>query len=474
LSLPRARLERVEAWGMSTWSTAYVFRPVDKQGIVEAFDEARRLGVTIALKGGGNSYGDAFQSPEGVVIDLSRMTRIIAYDPRTGVIRCEPGVTIESLWKHVIADGWWPPVVSGTSKVTLGGALAANIHGKNNFQAGPIGEHIVSFRLLKTDGTTIECIAGDDLFYAAIGGFGLLGVFTEIELQLKRIYSGKLKVEAFATASWAETFEVFRAQENRDYLVAWIDAFAADSRAGRGLVHAADYIKEGEDPHPEESLSVKAQEISDTALGWIPKSKMHRLMSPFVSRRGMRFTNAMKYRAAKKEHGRIICQRFAEFNFLLDSVPNWKLAYKPAGLIQYQAFIPREQAESAFADISAYARDRGHPPFLAVMKRHRPDRFVLSHAVDGYSLALDFPVTPRNREDLWALAAELDRMVLAAGGRLYFAKDSTMTKATAAGYLGQAVQIFIDIKRRLDPESLLQTSLSRRVLGELRDQSPEG
>ncbi|MEO7454371.1 MAG: FAD-binding oxidoreductase [Fimbriimonadales bacterium] len=467
MSLPRARLERVEAWGMSTWSTSYVFRPVDKQGILEAIDEAGRTGLKIALKGGGNSYGDAFQSPEGVVIDLSRMTRILSYDRQTGVIRCEPGVTIEALWEHVIGDGWWPPVVSGTSKVTLGGALAANIHGKNNFHAGPIGEHVRSFRLLKVDGTSVECNQDDDLFYAVIGGFGLLGVITEIELQLKRIHSGKLRVEAFASGNWDETIRIFAEQENHDYLVAWIDGFAQGQCAGRGLIHAADYLDEGEDPHPEETLSVRAQELPDTAMGWIPKSKMHSLMSPFVSRFGMRFTNALKFRSAKKEHGKVILQRFAEFNFLLDSVPNWKFAYKPGALIQYQAFIPKENAQITLADITEYARDRKHPPFLAVMKRHRPDKFLLSHAVDGYSLALDFPVGRRNREDLWALTAELDRLVLAAGGRFYFAKDSTMRQTTADAYLGEAVQRFMDIKRQLDPENLLQTSLSRRIFGDL-------
>lgn len=470
--LPRGRLERVEAWGMSTWSTSYVYRPVDKQGIVDAFEAARELGLTVALKGGGNSYGDAFQSPEGIVVDLSRMNRILAYDPRTGIIKCEPGVTIDALWKHVIADGWWPPVVSGTSKVTLGGALAANIHGKNNYNAGPIGEHVLSFALLKPDGATVSCTSCDDLFYAAIGGFGLLGAFIEIEIQLKRIYSGKLRVEAFATPNWRQTFQIFADQENREYLVGWIDGFAQDAKAGRGLIHAADYLAPGDDPHPEESLSAKAQQLPDTALGWIPKSKLHRIMSPFVSPRGMKLTNAGKYRAARRENGKVVLQRFAEFNFLLDSVPDWKLAYKPGALIQYQAFVPKELAESCFADITAHVSDRRHPPFLAVMKRHRPDRFLLSHAVDGFSLAMDFPVTKRNRDDLWALTAELDRKVLAAGGRFYFAKDATMTRLTAEAFLGPNVRTFLDIKRRIDPESLLQTTLSRRVFGDFGTKVP--
>lgn len=467
MNLPRERLERVEAWGMSSASASYVYRPVTVEGIIEALNTARELGLNAAIKGAGNSYGDAFQCPEGVAIDLTRMNRILGFDPVTGIIKCEPGVTIDALWRYVIGDGWWPPVVSGTSKVTLGGALAANIHGKNNFNAGPIGEHILSFDFLFPDGQVVHCTPSDDLFYAAIGGFGLLGVFAAIEIQLKRVYSGNLRVEALACTDWQDTFHVFRENEAHDYLVAWVDAFTEKPAAGRSLVHAADYLGPGEDPHPEETLNVRAQELSDTVCGWIPKSKLHRLMSPFVSRFGMKMTNRMKFRSAKREDGTKSLVRLAEFSFLLDSVPNWKLAYKPAALIQYQLFAPKENALAVFADVTAYARDRGHPPYLAVMKRHRPDRFLLSHAVDGYSLALDFPVTRKNREDLWALTAELDQKVLAAGGRFYFAKDSTMTRPTAEAYLGLSLTRFMDIKAELDPEGLIQTSLSRRVFGDL-------
>jgi len=452
---------------MSTASASYVYRPVTAEGIVDAFEIARKLRLNVAIKGAGNSYGDAFQCPEGVVVDLSRMNRILEFDPATGIIKCEPGVTIDALWRYVIEDGWWPPVVSGTSKVTLGGALAANIHGKNNFNSGPIGEHVLSFEFLFPNAQVVHCTPNDDLFYAAIGGFGLLGVFTAIEIQLKKVFSGDLRVEAFACADWQETFSVFRENGSRDYLVAWIDAFAEKGKAGRSLVHAADYLQSGSDPHPEETLNVKAQELSDTVCGWIPKSKVHRLMSPFVTRFGMKLTNCLKFRRAGREDGKKLLVPLAEFSFLLDSVPNWKFAYKPAALIQYQSFVPKENASAVFDDVTAYARDRGHPPYLAVMKRHRPDRFLLSHSVDGYSLALDFPVTRKNREDLWAMASQLDQKVLAAGGRFYFAKDSTMTRSTAEAFLGLSLTRFLDIKGELDPDGLIQTSLSRRVFGDL-------
>jgi FAD/FMN-containing dehydrogenase len=434
---------------------------------MEALDAARAMEVTAAFEGGGNSYGDAFQNAEGVVIDLSRMDRVLKWDPNSGVIVCEPGVTIRRLWQHTIGDRWWPPVVSGTSNTTLGGALSANIHGKNNFHAGPIGEHVRQFDLLLPSGETRNCspTENSDIFFAAIGGFGLLGAIVSIELQMKRINSGLVEVEARSVANWEDAFRAFESFEARDYVVGWIDCTKCGNGAGRGLLHAANYV-EG-DPHPEESLSVKSQEIPDTALGWFPRSKMYSVMRKFNTTRRMAFVNTLKFRSGRRESGKVYKTPLAEFNFLLDSAPNWKWAYKPGGLIQYQPFVPKASAQEIFDKITRLARVRKHPAYLGVMKRHRPDRFLLSHAVDGYSLALDFPVTRRNKDSLWDLCHEMDDLVVAAGGRFYFAKDATLSSQTASAFLGDAIGKFLEIKRQLDPECLLQSNLSRRIFGSL-------
>ncbi|MCH8275258.1 MAG: FAD-binding oxidoreductase [Armatimonadetes bacterium] len=490
---PAELLERVEAWGMTSASVAYVYRPSTLLGLDEAFETARRFAMKVALKGGGNSYGDAFQCAEGVVLDLTRMNRILAWDPAAGVIRCEPGVTIDQLWRYTLGDGWWPPVVPGTAHVTLGGALAANIHGKNNFKAGPIGEHILSFELMTPNGRLLTCSPAEnaDVFYAAIGGFGLLGVIVCIQLQMKRIYSGLLNIEAVYVANWKEAFAAFEKREaGADYVVGWIDCFASDSKAGRGLIHAARYLQPEEDAHPEESLNVGAQELPDTVLRYVARSKLHRVMKRFLNRPGMRFINRMKCRAARKEHGKRYREPLAKFNFLLDSAPNWKFAYMPGGLIQYQCFIPKDNAQSVFERIITLSQERGIVPYLAVMKRHRPDPFLLSHAVDGYSLALDYKVTRKNRERVWSLAHAMDEIVLEGGGRFYLAKDSTLTSSAFEQSLtAQAVQAtqetpthqttpttrtiqtFLQLKRRLDPESLLQSELSKRLFGPLEPTS---
>jgi FAD/FMN-containing dehydrogenase len=190
-------------------------------------------------------------------------------------------------------------------------------------------------------------------------------------------------------------------------------------------------------------------------------------MRKFNTTRRMAFVNTLKFRSGRRESGKVYKTPLAEFNFLLDSAPNWKWAYKPGGLIQYQPFVPKESAREIFDKITSLARIRKHPAYLGVMKRHRQDRFLLSHAVDGYSLALDFPVTRRNKNSLWDLCHEMDDLVVAAGGRFYFAKDATLSSQTASAFLGDAIGKFLEIKRQLDPECLLQSNLSRRIFGSL-------
>jgi decaprenylphospho-beta-D-ribofuranose 2-oxidase len=464
-------LERIEAWGMASASMAYVYRPTSREGVADAFRIARQLGLKVGLKGAGNSYGDAFQNAEGVVLDMSRMNRVIRWDSDSGIIVAEPGLTIRDLWRYTIADGWWPPVVSGTSFVSLGGALSANIHGKNNWHAGPIGEHVLSLTLMTPAGETLRCSPEEnsELFYAAIGGFGLLGVIVEVELRMKKLHSGYVLVDAVSVANWKETFEVFEERFAKDdYLVGWIDCFKGGAGAGRGLIHAANYMSEGEDPHPEESLSIAAQELPDATLGLVARTRMYKLMGLLVNRFDMRFVNWAKFMAGKRESGKRYRQPIVEFNFLLDSAPNWKWAYKPGALIQYQCFVPRAEAMRVFDEITRLSRERGMPPFLGVMKRHRPDSFLLSHAVDGYSLALDYPVYASRRGGLWNLCRDMTAIVLEAGGRFYFAKDSTLTSDEVRSYLGEdSIERFLQIKRRLDPDMLLQTELSKRVFGPL-------
>jgi FAD/FMN-containing dehydrogenase len=466
-ALPERR-ERVAAWGGTVAVESWVVRPTAVEEVVAAFELARARGLTVGVRGAGQSYGDAALNGDGICLDLSRMNRILAWDPARGVARVEPGVTIGQLWQRTIADGWWPAVVPGTMHATLGGCAAMNVHGKNNWKAGTIGEHVLEVELLLPGGEVRRCSRDEnaELFHAAIGGFGMLGCFLSLTVGLHRVHSGLLDVEPLAGGSLDGLLAIFEERmAAADYLVGWVDGFARGGALGRGLVHQGSHLPAGEDPAPERTLRVDAQALPPRLAGIVPRGVMWRLMRPLVHPPGMRAVNAIKYRLGCWEAGRRYRQSHAQFAFLLDYVPNWKRAYGRGGLIQYQSFVPAAHAARVFRAQLERAQAAGLVPFLGVLKRHRPDPFLMTHAVDGYSLALDFQVTAANRARVWALAAALDPLVVEAGGRFYFAKDSTLTRASLARWRAEErVQRFLALKRACDPEERLQTDLYRRLL----------
>ena len=465
--LPSERLETVSAWGGATAGLSYVYRPATADALHDVLALARRSGRNVGLRGGGNSYGDAAMNSENIVVDLRRMNRILDWNPETGQVRVEPGVTLAQLWQFVLEDGWWPPVATGTSFTTMGGSAAMNVHGKNAYKAGPIGDHILEFDLMLPSGETITCSreANSDVFHAAIGGFGMLGIFTSLTLQMKRIYSGLLDVETCTRANLDEMIAYFHENVGRsDYVVGWIDSFAAGPAVGRGDVHRANYLPPGADPTPAQTLRLENQHLGPNLFGLVPRSIVWLFMRPMMSNLGTGFVNRGKFIFGRVGGTKRYRQPHVQFHFLLDYVPEFKRAYGPGGLIQYQPFIPKETAADAFRDILALCQRRGLPNYLTVLKRHRPDDFLMSYAVDGFSLAMDFRVTQENRQRLVWLAREMDDIVLAAGGRFYFAKDSTLRPEVARAYLGdERIARFRDLKRRCDPDELLQSDLWRRV-----------
>ncbi len=465
--LPVEHLERVASWGEVSSSMSYVYRPSTIEALQDVLLLAKQSGRSIGLRGGGNSYGDAAMNTENIVIDLRRMNRILEWDPQTGRVRVEPGVTLSELWQYTLEDGWWPYIATGTSMTTMGGSAAMNVHGKNAWRVGTFGDHVTEFDFMLASGEIITCSRDEnsDLFHAAIGGFGMLGVFTSLTLQLKPIYSGLLDVETGPRADFDEMFAYFdRYVDSSDYVVGWIDAMADGEQIGRGDVHRANYLAPGEDALAAQTMRLDNQHIGPNLFGLLPRSMMWLFMKPMIHNPGMRFINFGKVTAGHLGGFKQYRQPHAQFHFLLDYIPDWKNAYLPEGLIQYQPFIPKENAYDAFSAILRLCQRRGLPNYLTVLKRHRPDDFLISYGLDGYSMAMDFRITKSNRRRVAWLAQELDEIVLASGGRFYLAKDSTLRPEVARAYLGEAaLTAFRELKQRCDPESLFQTDLWRRV-----------
>ncbi len=288
--LPLERLERVPAWGEASQAMGYVFRPSTVGEIRAILEQAERDHYSVGLRGAGNSYGDATLNEGNITLDLSLMNRILSWDRKTGRIQVEPGVTISQLWQYVLEDGWWPPVVPGTSKPTIGGCAGMNIHGKNAWIEGTIGEHIEEFELMVPSGEVITCSRdrNERLFFGAIGSFGMLGIFVSLTLQLRKIHSGILEVHALASRNLQEMMEQFDEHlASSDYLVGWIDAFAQGASRGRGQIHRANYLEEGLDPNSVQSLGLEYERLPGNMF-FLLRSIMWRLMRPFMNNIGVR------------------------------------------------------------------------------------------------------------------------------------------------------------------------------------------
>jgi FAD/FMN-containing dehydrogenase len=456
-------------WGRVSGGDTQVFRPESRHEVVEALREAADSAATLGLRGAGCSYGDASLNTGGLLLDLSRMNRVLAFDDRRGEALVEPGLTIRELWRQAIPRGLWPAVVPGTMAVSCGGAAAMNIHGKNNFAVGVFGDHVLEITLITPSGEALVCSREQnrDVFHAAIGGFGMLGVIVEMRVALKRVHSGRMQVTAIASADLETSLGRFEAElDDCDYLVGWLDLHARGRSLGRGVIHRANHLAQGEDPEGETMLRPEMQELPSRLFRVFPKSWLWPGMWTLLQAGLVPVVNAARYHAGIRESTALPQLRtHAEFHFLLDYAPNWKKMTSPGGLIQFQPFVPKEEAAEVFRSLIEMCHEQRLVPYLGVLKRHRPDPFLMTHAVEGYSLAMDFAVRRRQKQRLWELCRRMADSVLEKGGRFYYAKDTLLTASSFERIHGAAaVEQFRALKERLDPKGVLSTDLSRRLL----------
>lgn len=419
--------EVLRGWGGVHQGRSVVYRPRSDEDAAAALADAAARGLTVAHRGAGQSYGDLAVNEGGAVLDLSALTGALALDRETGVARVRAGTTIEQLWAAALPLGWWPPVVPGTMKVTVGGAVAANVHGKNHASSGSIGDHVRALTLLEPGGAVRALAPGrgadGGAFDGAVGGLGLTGTILDVTLQLHPVHSGLLDVEARATGSLGESLEVLeRGAAEWTYAVGWLDPFPSGQRAGRGVLHFAGYLPP-DHPRAGVALSVPEQALPGRILGVVPRGWAWLGLRALFSDPGLRALNAGRWLGGRVRDGHRALEPHARFHFLLDYVPGWQRAYDPHGLVQYQLFVPRAAAPHAFAEALRLQAATGAYSYLAVLKRHRADRFPAAYAVDGFSLALDFAVRPSRLERLVRLFRSYDALLEEVGGRVYAAKD---------------------------------------------------
>lgn len=410
----------ITSWGRVIRAPHQVARPTWRQDLPAVLADGRQRFPSLLPVGLRRSYGDTVLNPSGGIIDMTGVDRLIAFDPVTGVLRAEAGLSLDALLRIMVPRGFFLPVSPGTRFVTLGGAVANDVHGKNHHGAGTIGCWIRRLGLLRSDGVEQELGPEDQtgLFAATIGGLGLTGIITWVEIELMPITSAVMDVETIAFDDLDGFFAIAAASEaSHDYTVAWVDCLAGGAGTGRGLFSrgrhaAAGGLEAGKAGGP--TFPVDLPEFALNGLS-------------------IRAFNALYGWNGRRTAGRSQ-QHYQPFFYPLDAIGQWNRMYGKRGMFQYQSVVPPGSAREATAAMLKAIAAAGEGSFLAVLKTFgdRPSPGLLSFPRPGTTLALDFP--NRGGSTL-ALLARLDAIVRDAGGRLYPAKDGRIPREMfRAGY----------------------------------------
>ena len=451
---------RLQGWAGTAASSCRLIRPGSADELAAEIKAATKAGLSVCPRGGGYSYGDVALNEHNIVCDTSGLDQILAWDPAEGVIDVEPGVPLHKILARVIPENWMLPVVPGTRFPTVGGATSNNVHGKNSFAVGNFGDYVTEVDLLLADGSTITCSrqANQELFRAAIGGLGLLGVFTRVQLKLARQPSPAVKVHRWTASSLeAVLSSVAEAASNgNDHVIAWIDCFARGRSLGRGTIHAAKHV---DAPLPDGAVE-RDLRLPQTGIGVAGLSLLVALGRLIGGPIGMRWVSALKYRFDGRRSPPEIVS-FPAFNFLLDRVPTWPRMFRH-GFVEYEPLVPQKEAPAAFRAMIKRSQELGVLPFFGSVKLHRADDFLLSYSMDGFSIGLDYALSPRKSAVFVQLFADLDRIVEDHGGLVYAAKDHRVAPEVFRRMYD--VEAFTEIKQRVDPTELFQSDLYRRLI----------
>jgi FAD/FMN-containing dehydrogenase len=391
----------------------------------------------------GRSYGDVGLNPEGICLSVTGLNRFVSFDLQTGVLECEPGVSIRDIQNTFAPRGWISPVTPGTSFVTVAGAIANDVHGKNHHTQGTFGNHIIEMTILRTDGSSIVCSreVNGDFFRATIGGLGLTGIISRVSLQLSKIPSPWVETETVPFGDLDEFFQLSRDSESDfESSVAWFDC--STKKAGRGSFIRGNHV-------PSEKPFKEAEEPKLSIPFTPPFSLVNSLtLNPL---------NSSYFRLKQIAKGKKL-ESLWSFYYPLDGVGNWNRAYGPKGFFQYQSVIPKSNALEATKEMLSVISDSGLGSSLAVLKTFGKIKSsgLLSFPMEGVTLALDFPNEGEKTGDLFKA---LDSIVLAAQGRLNPSKDARMSPGMfTQGY--QNHEKFLEYR-----DSGISSGFSKRIFG---------
>ena len=440
----------LSGWGRFPVETCRLYRPEKRAALAEIL--ASRGESSWIARGLGRSYGDAALNAGAGVISFARLDRLLDFDPETGVLDCEAGTSLEAILRFFLPRGYFPPVTPGTKFVTVGGAIAHDVHGKNHHRAGTISSFLVDFRLLTPEGGVLTCSReqNPEVFWATIGGTGLTGLVLSARIRLKPVETAYLRVDyrrardvEEAVAALAESDHLY------EHSVAWIDCLSGGKALGRSVLMRANHARK--------------EDIPDRYGDPLSPPRAARRSIPFdcpsamLSSLTIRAFNSVFYRAHPTSSDNIV--DFDRFFYPLDAIHHWNRMYGRRGFTQYQVVFPLESGLAGLVELLHRVSASGRGSFLGVLKRFGDaNPGLLSFPMNGYTLALDLPM----KDGLVPFLRELDRVTLRFGGRVYLAKDAVTTAESFAAMYPRLDE-FRKVKRRLDPREKLSSSLARRL-----------
>ncbi|MGC1677223.1 MAG: FAD-binding oxidoreductase [Candidatus Binataceae bacterium] len=446
----RPKRAMLSGWGRYRALECDLYRP-------EKFSELAAIvgsnSTSLIARGAGRAYGDAAVNGDNRVVDVTRLGRMLSFDRDSATLRAEAGVTLDEIIEVFLPRGYFPAVVPGTRYVTLGGSIAADIHGKSHHRDSSLASQVPSFDLMLASGEIRRCSREDnaDLFWGTVGAMGLTGVILEAELKLRRVESAWLEGEVIRAENLDAALEAFE-RTDREYgnSVAWIDCASVKGRLGRSILNAANFAARDE--------LAPAMRQAPFAL----KSKFHPVV-PFnlpnfaLSPLTVRTFNDVLYAMHRRKAGRARFD-YQFFFFPLDSIHDWYRIYGKRGFVQYQCVWPEAESRAGLIEILEAISASRRGSFLTVLKKFGAQEGMLSFPMPGYTLALDFPVA----EGLMEFLDRLDAMVLARGGRVYLAKDARMRPEMFRAMYPNLPR-WQQIKASVDPNNRFSSSLARRI-----------
>ena len=387
-------------WANYPVVSASVFSPLDQGAVRNLILEHDK----VIARGNGKSYGDAALGEQ--VISMLGLNRVLDFDTENGIVSCEAGVLLSDLLPTIVQAGWFFHVTPGIKHISVGGAIASDVHGKNHPTKGCFSNWLISFELMVETGDVLTCSKEQNsaLFWQTCGGMGWTGVILSARFRLLRILSTQMRQRTIACSSLEAIFEVFEQNSHFPYAAGWIDTTASGEIFGRGAVHFAEHLETSE---PLVWAEKKARSIPFFAPSW--------LLNPF----SIRVHNAMYF---QKNRTKERVTTLDAYFYPLDAIQHWNRLYSRRGFVQYQFCIPEETSFEGIRQVMDTVRKSQNKPFLSVLKKHgeRPAEAVHSFPEKGYSLALDFPRTG----SIFELVKKLDALVWDLGGKIYLTKDA--------------------------------------------------